>query len=205
MSKESASQEDIIELHRKGWSFRVKTVKGKQYFSARKGGEERGLGPYTQDLRKLISELSKPRQSIDNANNEKPLDPSTTYTVTLSPSHLQPLPIKVEFFRSEIEAALFDIKFEMAKVKAVDCEYSFNGFCHYWDFMEDSERLDSIYERFGQDDYRLSIISHHAQLKEGNRDVLRVTELLCLECEKYIPRKKRESKRMTGVGRRIQP
>jgi hypothetical protein len=194
MSKDTVNREDVEQLHHTGWSFRVKTVKKKQYLSARKGGEEKGLGLYTQDLRKLISEFSKPRQRNGGTIDGEPSDTLSTYTVTVFVPLLQLSPTEVEFSQGEIERAVFDIRFEMARVKTVDCEHSWNGFCHYWHFMTGSKRLESIYERFGVEECLLPVMSHHSQSEEESRDSLCVTELLCLNCEKYQPRKKRESK-----------
>lgn len=198
MSKDAVSQEYLTELHRNGYSFRVKTIRKKQYLSARKGGKEIGLGLYTQDLSKFISELNKHGQNSNEAKTDKTSDHLTTYTVNLNPSPLQ-ISVKVDFSRSEVEMALFDIKFERARVKRIDCKYSFNGFCLYWDFMEDSKRLKSIYEGFDIGDYSTPKISNHAQLGEQSRDMLRVTELLCFDCEKYQPRKRKRIKQITGV------
>ena len=123
MSEDTAIREEIEELPYNGWNFRVKTIKGKQYLSARKGIEEKGLGLYTQDLRDRIAELSKPKQSI-GSDTDKPLNPSTIYNVTLQPLRPPWLLVEAEFSRNEIEGVLFDIKFEMARVKTVDCQHS---------------------------------------------------------------------------------
>jgi hypothetical protein len=187
--KTPPSKEYIVELHRNGARFREKTVKGKQYLSARINGKEIGLGLYTQDLRKLISELKKSEQKSIETITDKTCDHLATYTVKIFPSPLR-IPVKVEFSRGEVDLALFDIKFERAKVKIIDCEYSFNGFCQYWDFIEDSKRFKSIYREFDIEDYFLPKLSNHAQQGEQSRDMLRVTELLCFDCEKYQPRKK---------------
>jgi hypothetical protein len=48
------SREEIKQLKIDGWTFRIKTVKGKRYISRRKGKQEKGLGRYNDGLWKLI-------------------------------------------------------------------------------------------------------------------------------------------------------
>jgi hypothetical protein len=100
------------------------------------------------------------------------------------------MPTKAEFSKSEVEAALFDIKFERAQIKAADCEYSWNGLCLYWEFMRDSELLISIYERFGVKDNLFGITSIRPQGEGQPRKTLRSNELLCFDSDKYTPRNK---------------
>jgi len=181
------TQEYLEELYRSGYHFREKIVKGISYLSARKGGKEIGLGPYTQELREMVAVVTEPKQDRGEANSKTN---ETTYTVRLGPQFEESTPAKAEFSRREVEAALFDIKFERARIKAADCEHSWVGFCHYWEFLTDRERIVSIYERFGVKDNLFGLTSIRPQGEGQPRKTLLVNELLCFDCEKYAPRKK---------------
>jgi len=52
----NVTRDQIREWKKDGWIFRVKVVKGKQYISRRRGGEEKGLGRYDDGLWRLIQD-----------------------------------------------------------------------------------------------------------------------------------------------------
>jgi ribosomal protein L34 len=52
------SQDDIKSWKDDGWTFRVKTVKGKKYITRRKGKQEKSLGRFDEKLWKLIHRSS---------------------------------------------------------------------------------------------------------------------------------------------------
>lgn len=54
----NVSQDEIKGWKNDGWTFRIKTVKGKKYISRRKGNMERGLGRFDEKLWKLIQQNS---------------------------------------------------------------------------------------------------------------------------------------------------
>lgn len=184
MSMEKDVYDDIGKLLREGWSIRVKTVKGRDYLSARKGNDEKGLGPLTEEVRKYLEELYHPSDKSENTGAADP-EPKKSYDVTLTTPQPEAYYKESRFQESELGGVLLDIKFERARVKAVDCEHSFSGLCHYWRFMKGSERLQAIYGRFNAKIYKFGVIP-----KSGDsRDVYCVTELLCLDCDRYEPRK----------------
>jgi len=189
MSKDQARWETIEGLLREGWRFRVKSSKGKKYISARKSGEERGIGPFKQDLWDAITDW-KPRGTSEE-EFESMSEESSAYIVTQRPG-LSEQPVEAKFTKRELEKALFDIRFERARVKARDCQYSFNGYCNYWKFIEKSGRLEAIYERFGAEHPNLPIISTNPQWKSETRDIYRVNDILCIDCDKFTLREKKQ-------------
>ncbi len=50
----SVNQDEIDNWKNDGWTFRIKTVKGKRYITRRKGKEEKGLGRFDEKLWNLI-------------------------------------------------------------------------------------------------------------------------------------------------------
>ena len=54
----SINQDEIKHWKNEGWTFRVKTVKGKKYITRRKGKQEKGLGRFNETLWKLIQRNS---------------------------------------------------------------------------------------------------------------------------------------------------
>ncbi len=52
-------EEEIERFIFDGWSFRVKTVSGKRYITRRKGKKERGMGSFSDELWRLISDTLK--------------------------------------------------------------------------------------------------------------------------------------------------
>ena len=183
MSMEKDGYDDIGKLLREGWSIRVKTVKGRNYLSARKGNDEKGLGPLTEEVRKYLEALYHPSDKSENtgAADLEPMRARVTLTTPLPEAGYK----ESRFKGSELAGVLLDIKFERARVKGVDCKHSFNGLCQYWQFMKNSERLQALYGRFNANIYKLGVIS-----KSGDsREIYCVTELLCLDCDRYEPRK----------------
>ena len=48
---------ELTSLRNDGWHFRIKTVKGKRYIAARKGRDEKGIGPFSDELWGEIQKL----------------------------------------------------------------------------------------------------------------------------------------------------
>ena len=57
MGKQGVSLESLIKYRDDGWKFTIKKVKGKKYITRKRKEEERSLGPYSEDLWNLISEI----------------------------------------------------------------------------------------------------------------------------------------------------
>ena len=57
--KKRISTEELTSLRNTGWHFRIKTVKGKRYISARNGKEEKGIAPFSEELWGEIHNLTK--------------------------------------------------------------------------------------------------------------------------------------------------
>ena len=55
--KGGISPNEVAELAREGWRFRVKVVKGRRYITAMRGRRERSLGPYSEELLVLTRRL----------------------------------------------------------------------------------------------------------------------------------------------------
>jgi ribosomal protein L34 len=56
--KKRISADELKRLRNDGWRFRTKTAKGKRYISARKGKDEQGLGPFSEELWGEIQNLT---------------------------------------------------------------------------------------------------------------------------------------------------
>ena len=200
MTKEIISREEIVRLHNEGWNFRKKNINGKIYISARKGKQEKGLGQFNQALWNLIENIRSPTNSKTNKkpnvgigtapkSNSSFNESRGIYEVTMYTGlteHQQ----KALFLDTEMENALFNIKYERAKIKMQDCKHNWNGTCFYWEFERDSKLLAAIHERFKvKDDYKLPVRSNHTQLiKEQARDAIRASELLCFDCDEFVKR-----------------
>jgi hypothetical protein len=182
--KETASWEKIEKLLLEGYRIRVKIVKGKKYLAARIKGDDNGLGPYNQEIWDKIQSWQKAFNEPEKTNTISPPEPST-YTISLISIRLLPQPINAEFSRREIEDALFEIKIERARIKTFNCEHSKLEYCTYWKFIGDTENIDTIYSRFGEEIFKLPVSSKET----GN--MFHVNELLCMECDKYTPREKK--------------
>jgi hypothetical protein len=176
--------------YRGGYNFRVKTVESKQYLSARKGSDERGLGPLTSELRDFIDRLKRSRGTPDESKVDELLQQKSDYLVSLHPTPTYPTLEMTEFSREEMERALFDIGFERARVKTRDCFYSLNGYCQYWRYLSKSPLLRKIYLRFVGGENAFLAYPDLQQAGRQDREMVRVTELLCFECDKYYPRNK---------------
>jgi hypothetical protein len=61
----SYGKSEIEEWKKDGWSFRIKTVKGKRYITRRKDGRERSLGRYDADLWRIIEGASEEVSKIE--------------------------------------------------------------------------------------------------------------------------------------------
>lgn len=199
MSKGSGKSIDVEQLYRDGWRFRVKTSKGKKYVSARRSGDEKGLGVFTQELWNRIEKLSAEGRNntreiksnlADNFDSDGSKHGEKQYNITPGPSIIHPFSGENMFQKREIECVLFELKYERARVKMRDCEHSFNGFCQFWKFIENNKNIDSIYEKFNTRDYMLPILSLNAQLGKESRSMYQVSELLCFDCENYTLRVK---------------
>ena len=57
---------DLLALAKEGWRARRKKVKGGYYISLRKGGQEKGLGPYTDTLWMQLQDFGMTPQSVQN-------------------------------------------------------------------------------------------------------------------------------------------
>jgi hypothetical protein len=178
--------------YRGGYNFRVKTVEGKQYLSARKGGDERGLGHLTPELSDFMDELKRSRGATDGSGVDESGRRTSNYIVGLRPTPTYPVLEMTEFSREEIESVLFDIGFERARVKTIDCRFSLNGYCQYWRYTPKSHLFKRIYMRFAGGEYALPAYPDLLQVEGHDREVVRVSELLCFDCDKYSPRKKEE-------------
>jgi hypothetical protein len=184
MAKEPVSWEKIEKFLLEGYRIRVKIVKGKKYLAARIKGDDKGLGPFTQEMWDKIQSWQKVKNGSEKANaigsNE-----SAPYTISLKSATIVPQSINAEFSRREIENALFEIKIERARIKTFNCKHSKLEYCSYWNFVGETENIDTIYSRFGKEIYKLPVSS-----KETSH-MFHVNELLCMECDKYTPREKK--------------
>lgn len=179
MGKGTASWETIEKLLDEGYKPRVKTSKGKRYISARKGGDEKGLGQYDEVLwNKIQSWIKEDTTKIDVEKNI----PQPLYTISLIPVKGIPS-VEAKFFKREIEDALFEVKLERARIKGRNCKYRRVTWCVYWHFINDAKQLDKIYERFNEKIFSLPA--------PGNNDhsMYHINEILCFECDVYRPEK----------------
>jgi hypothetical protein len=62
--------EEIKSLLAEGWAFRIKESHGKRYITRRKGGKERSIGPYSEDLWNLINKGQKPAKASSTETKE---------------------------------------------------------------------------------------------------------------------------------------
>jgi hypothetical protein len=183
MVKDTASWEKIEKYLQQGYKCRIKKSKGNKYLSARKGEAEQGLGPFNQELWNRIQNW---QLAETQKNNERKLD-AASYSISLFSAKIVPTPIERRFTKAEIEEALFEIKLERARIKNRDCIHKLFESCVYWEFLENAENLDKIYEKFGQLFYKYPIGA--TQLHKENRNKYHINELLCFDCDKFSPRK----------------
>ena len=188
VSIDEKTLERVEAFHRDGWSFRVKTVNGVSYLSVRRGGVERGLGRLTPELREYIDRLKEARETPRDVGAGGSLQTDPRYYVTLFPTLDDPAREMTGLPREEVESILFDLRFERAKVKAVECHYVRDGFCMYWGYARESRPIISLYGRFAGGGYALPAFSDPLKSEECDRVMLRVNELLCFDCGKYRPR-----------------
>ncbi len=134
VSIDNKTLEKVEAFHRDGWSFRGKTVNGISYLSVRKGGVEKGLGRLTPELGEFIDGLKETRETPRDFGVNGSQATDSRYLVTLFPTLGDPSREMTGFLRDDVESILFDLKFERAKVKAVECRYVRDGFCAYWRF-----------------------------------------------------------------------
>lgn len=146
MVKETASWETVEKLLLKGYKCRIKTTKDKKYLSARKADDEKGLGPFSQEIWDRIQTFKI--QATTNDTNEGKTSDASLYAISLVSAKRVPTPIVANFNRNEIEDALFKIKYERARIKTSNCKYRRFESCGYWEFLKDTENLDKIYQRF---------------------------------------------------------
>lgn len=188
ISIDKKTLEKVEAFYRDGWSFRVKTVNGVSYLSMRKGGVERGLGRLTPELREYLDRLKETRETPKDIEANGSLKLAPRYLVTLFPTLEDPAREMTELPRDDVESILFDLKFERAKVKAVECRYVRDGFCTYWRYERKSQHIINLYGRFAGGEYALPAFSDPLKSKGPDRVMLRISELLCFDCGKYRPR-----------------
>jgi hypothetical protein len=119
------NREEIREWIREGWSFRVKTVKGKEYISRRIGDVEKGMGRYEPNTWRLIqntiAELSERKQIEENQRIA---------------------------MNSLIEALETVRTLEVL----MNCSYIVDGYCSFWRYKEKPEIFGQADERY-KDEY----------------------------------------------------
>ncbi len=192
ISMDKKTLEKVEAFYRDGWNFRGKTVNGISYLSVRKGGVEKGLGRLTPELREFIDRLKETRETPKDIEVNGSQQTAPRYLVTLFPTLGEPLREMTEFVRDDVESILFDLKFERAKVKAVECRYVRDGFCTYWRYERKSQPIINLYGRFAGGEYALPAFSDPLESKRYDRVMLRINELLCFDCDKYRPRVEKE-------------
>lgn len=182
MGKTKTSWETIEKVLAEGYKVRIKNIKGKKYITARKGDDEKGLGPFDEETWANIQKRQK--EDLAKERKDEKIDNTTLYTISLISAEIVPTPIEAKFSKIEIEDALFEIKLERAKIKGRDCKYRMLESCKYWEFSKGAEKLDKIYEKFNNKFYSLPISDKNKRL------AYHINELLCFECDKFSPRKK---------------
>ena len=195
MTKNSISPEEIVRLFNEGYHFRKKSIKGTLYISARKGKQEKGLGKFNQNLWDMIERVksqnaTQPKTSPvvetdqPSKQNNSSLNSPRFHEVTLHGGRYE----KAVFSDNELENALFNIKYERAKIKMKDCQHSVDRFCQYWYFDENSKIISEIFERFRVSEYKVEKLKYLSEYDVFVRNLLRVSELLCFDCDKYFQR-----------------
>ena len=192
ISNDKKTLEKVEAFYRDGWNFRGKTVNGISYLSVRKGGVEKGLGRLTPELREYLDRLKETRETPKDFEANGSLQTAPRYLITLFPSLEYPTREMTELPKDDIESILFDLKYERAKVKAVECHYVRDGFCMYWRYQRKSQPIINLYRRFVGGEYVLPVFSDPLKSKGHDRVMLRINELLCFDCDRYRPRIEKE-------------
>ena len=121
---------NVREYFHSGWNFRVKTVKGNEYITARKGQKERGLGKLTQARRKFIERFKDEAVDIISQDSETTPDEIPVYLDSSS------LDVEVQSSKS-LRGELLDkiqywIMMDRGGVKMDACMFNAQSHCTYW-------------------------------------------------------------------------
>ena len=71
----SVNQDKIDNWKKDGWTFRIKTVKGKRYITRRKGKQEKSLGRFDENIWKLIQRGTVlPKQVVERIEAQQTIE-----------------------------------------------------------------------------------------------------------------------------------
>jgi hypothetical protein len=142
----SFSREEIREWKREGWTFRVKTSKGKRYISRRHGKfGEKGMGRYSEELWNLV-------QNTD-------IEPS-------------PSEQRQAYYEEAKETFVEVLRFSRTMEMMRDCSHIKDGFCHFWKYEEKGYLFSLADEVLGEGHYKQVIKENGSRYWVFKLDVL---------------------------------
>ena len=122
--KLDVSAESLRKYHRLGWHFFIRTVDERKYITIRRKGKERSLGPYSDELWRMIEGLG------DKGRREGPTGDLSDKQE--SPSSLEPTRVLNES-ASRILKTVQELARNVTSSKHRNCvQIGVDGFCGHW-------------------------------------------------------------------------
>lgn len=126
--KHDVSEESLRRYHKQGWNFFIRTVADWRYITIRRRGKERSLGPYSDDVWKVI-------ESIDNQGTREDIVRSVSNKMKSSKSLTQPRVISETedpFLKTVEEINQYILMYKFQNCLQLEAD----GFCGYWHLNE---------------------------------------------------------------------
>ncbi|OGD59323.1 hypothetical protein A3K78_08375 [Candidatus Bathyarchaeota archaeon RBG_13_52_12] len=139
--KKRISADELTSLMNDGWRFRIKTVKGKRYISARKKGDEKGISPFSEEVWGEIQNLTDRDGGLKEVASikEKPPDEGQE-NLSL---HIRRIN---EYLRTS-----------RGSYMALHCLFKDNeNYCEYWQWSRDPPLYSYITKIWGENMFRVS-------------------------------------------------
>lgn len=172
----------VNEYIRCGWSFRIKTSKGRQYITRRRGQEERGMGRFTEELWSVIERLKNELlETVNHAPGKVAANTDTPSESEHNESEVLPKGLsRREFLVKRIEDS---ITVHRGGLKMGGCMHNMNSYCTYWLWSSRPPFFDHVDECFGSDQYARKDIQVGDKIEK--KWVFRASPWYCGYCSSF--------------------
>ena len=162
--KKRISIDELTSLRNAGWRFRIKTVKGKRYISARKGKEEKGIAPFSEELWGEIHNLTKLNGDLKEEVSPK----ESNEEIENLQNQFKILKEALQLMRSAHMA-----RFCLFKDR--------ENFCEYWQWSEEPRAYSLFTKLLGENIFRV-VRDEATGLR---RWAIRASEFTCAGCPAF--------------------
>jgi len=175
--KYDVSEESLLKYHNQGWHFFIRTVAERRYITIRRKGKERSLGPYSDEIWKLI-------QGIDNREAREDATRILSNKMKSPKSLTQPRVISETedpFLKTLEEIKRYILEYNFYKCLQINAD----GFCDYWRLEEPPEYEKQLNQKESE------FLFKKVKQEHGKTTVwiLKPLPAICNNCPAYIDEK----------------